>query len=109
MEVTFNGETYPLVLTMGALLEFKRLTGKDVSEVKNNDLEALVTLCFCCLSSACRAAKKKFPYSLQEFFDNCTIDDINAMNEQIAMQQAENPAKKKRDPVPKEKKAANKA
>ncbi|MBO4525000.1 MAG: hypothetical protein J5692_00200 [Bacteroidales bacterium] len=108
MEVSFNGTTYPMVLTMGAILDFKRLTGKDVSEVKSDDMEGLVTLCYCCLASACRAKKQEFPYSLQDFFDNCTIDDINAMNEQIARQQAEEEAKKKPDPQV-VKKAGNKA
>ena len=109
MEVSFNGVSYPMVLTMGAILDFKRLTGKDVSEVKGNDIEGLVTLCYCCLASACRAKKQEFPYSLQDFFDNCTIDDINAMNEQIARQQAEEGAKKKPAPMPAAKKAGNKA
>lgn len=94
MEVTFKGETYPMALTMGAILEYKRMTGKDVSSLEGDDPEGLLVICYCCLASACRAKRIDFPYTLQDFADNCAIDDINEMSAQIAAQQAEEAKKK---------------
>lgn len=108
MEVSFNGKTYPMVLTMGAILEFKRLTGKDVSSLEGDDLEGLLAICYCCLASACRAKEMEFPYTLQAFADNCTIEDINTMSAQIAAQQAEE-AKKKEAGKPQAKRTRSKA
>lgn len=108
MDVTFNGKTYPMALTMGAILEFKRMTGNDVSSLEGDDLEGLLAICYCCLVSACRAKGMEFPYSLQTFADSCTIEDINTMSAQIAAQQAEE-AKKKEAGKPQAKRTGSKA
>ena len=95
MEVTFNGQAYPIKLTMGAIIDFKHLTGKDPSKIAADDVEGLTVLCYCCLCSATRAAGREFPFSFQQFADACSIDELNAMNFGIAEQQESEAAKKK--------------
>ena len=44
IEVTINGTAYPCRPTMGAMLRFKKETGKEVTEITSN---SLTDLCFC--------------------------------------------------------------
>ena len=111
MKITFNGSAYPMVLTMGALLDFKRLTGRDAAQLEGEDLEGLLALCYCCIRSASRAERIDFPYTFEEFCDRCTIEELNAMSAQIAAQQAEEAeeAKKKAGSLPAAKSRPRKA
>ena len=45
IKITLKGEEYPCDFVMGAFLMFKRETGKDVSQIKQDDLEELLMLC----------------------------------------------------------------
>ena len=38
VEVTINGKAYPCRPTMGAMLRFKKETGKEVTEITNSGL-----------------------------------------------------------------------
>ena len=40
---------------MGALLRFKHLTGMEVSELKDSDVEGVLMFVYCCVASACNA------------------------------------------------------
>ena len=60
--ITIQGKEYPCRMTMGAMLEFKNRTGKEVTDISGTDLSLVVTLLYCCLLSSCRADKVTFPF-----------------------------------------------
>lgn len=60
---------------MGAFLQFKRETGREVTEMKD-DLTDQVTFLYCCVASAARADKKAFDYTFEEFVDNVSLEDM---------------------------------
>ena len=53
VEVRINGRVYPCRMTMGAMLRYRRLTGKEVSEMEGGSVSELATLLYCCTASAC--------------------------------------------------------
>lgn len=69
IEITVNGIAYPCRQTMGAMLRFKRETGKEVTQL-NGDLSELCTYLWCCVASACHADGIEFGMSLMDFADN---------------------------------------
>lgn len=60
---------------MGAFLQFKRETGKEVTEMTDS-LTEQVTFLYCCIASAARADKKTFAYTLEEFADHVSLEDM---------------------------------
>lgn len=71
-----DGKEYPCRVTMGAMLRFKQETGKDVSELGQNDVADLVTLLWCCIASACAADGVTFGMSLMDFADRLEPDTL---------------------------------
>ena len=63
---------------MGAMLRFKRLTGKDVSALNDGDIEDLLTLLYCCVVSAFKADGKDFSMDLESFADALDASEMNA-------------------------------
>lgn len=84
MKVNVGGTDYPCRPTMGAMLRFKRETGRDIMEM-NNDVVDTVTYLWCCVASACAADGVEFGYSLQDFADRVEPSQMNAF---IAAQNA---------------------
>lgn len=72
IEITIDGEAFPCYQTAGAMLRFKDLTGKEVSEIKARDISDLVKFIWCCVVSACAREKVTFPLTLMEFADAVT-------------------------------------
>lgn len=54
---------------MGAMVRFKRESGRDVSELKQNDVSDLVLFMWCCVASASKADGVEMPYGFEEFAD----------------------------------------
>lgn len=77
-KLTFCGTEYPFRLTMGAMLRFKRQTGKEVAEISNGDLESMVALVWCCVSAACHADGVEFGTDFETFADKLTPDEFAA-------------------------------
>lgn len=69
MEVKIDGKAYPCEMTMGAMLRFNELTGKEVTDIADGDLSGMVRMIWCCVVSSCAAKKIPFDYGLQEFAD----------------------------------------
>lgn len=67
--ITINGKEYPCRVTMGALLRFQRETGKDASQIGQNDVSDLITLLWCCVVSASKADGVEFSMSVLDFAD----------------------------------------
>lgn len=87
IEVTINGKAYPCRPTMGAMLRFKKETGKEVTEISNTSFSELCTYLYCCVASASAADKIPFDMSLMEFADALDPEDMNAWAEQMQQNQ----------------------
>lgn len=85
MKVNVGGAEYPCRVTMGAMLRFKRETGRDISDISER-LTDVVTWLWCCVASACSADGVEFSYSLQDFADRVEPSTMNAF---IASQKGE--------------------
>lgn len=57
--ITINGTSYPLVITMGAFLEFYRLTGREATEIKSESLSDTLIFLHCIL----KAGQKREGYT----------------------------------------------
>lgn len=73
--ITVDGKDYPCRQTMGALLRFKQETGRDVTEMRG-DLSDACVLLWCCVVSASAADGVEFGYSLTDFADRLSPDDL---------------------------------
>jgi hypothetical protein len=93
-QVKIQGKEYPFRVTMGALLRFKRLTGRDASTITDEDLEGLIALFYCCIASACNADGVEWPYSLTMFEDILTEDEVKEMTKLMARENPEDSKKK---------------
>ena len=84
---------------MGAMLRFKRETGKEVTDVKGEVSDMIVYL-WCCVCSASKADGIDFNMPLMDFADNISPEDIQAwkatLNEGGA--EAEDDGEKKSQP-----------
>lgn len=88
--ITVGGKEVPCRLTMGAMLQFKRTTGRDISQMENGDLEDLLMLMWCCICCACRADGYEYDVDFEQFACLITPEDVTAWNRQITEgQQAE--------------------
>lgn len=90
-KITIGGVEYPCRVTMGAMLRFKRETGRDVSQMNGNDVADLVTFMWCCVKSACMADKVAMDFTLEEMADSLEPGDMESFNATI-----ENVEKKRR-------------
>lgn len=62
---------------MGAMKDFKKLTGKDPKDMDQDSAVDMATFIYCCVCSACRKDHKDFKMSLDEFLDSVDVDTIN--------------------------------
>lgn len=92
--VVINDVEYPCYFTLGAALEFKQETGREASEVEASSLTDQGILLYCFCKAACRREKKEFPYTLTDFLDQITEDELAAWNTAQAAA-GEGPSKKK--------------
>ncbi len=63
-------------MTMGALLRFKKETGREVTEVKGDSISDMITLLWCCVASACKRLNHPFEMSLMDMADSMDQDDF---------------------------------
>lgn len=76
--ITYGGKEYPCRQTMGAMLRFKRETGKEATEIKADSLSDLVIFLYCCVVSECNHQNMSFDFPLQDFADGVSVDDLSA-------------------------------
>jgi len=77
VEITVNGVSYPCRTTMGAMLRFKRETGRDVTQM-DQSLTDLTTFLWCCICSASAHDGLDFGLSLIDFADAVMPEDVMA-------------------------------
>ena len=90
IEVTINGKAYPCRPTMGAMLRFKKETGKEVTELENGAFSDMCAYLYCCVASACAADKVPFTMSLMDFADSLSPEAMTTWAN--AMQAESTPA-----------------
>lgn len=94
--IEIEGREYPVRMVMGALLMYKRQTGDDASAMDPDDVEALLTLFYCCVACACKAEGVEWPYTFEEFCNVITPQDVAAWNRSMQAEQAEAAAAEKK-------------
>lgn len=98
VEIIINGEAYPCRPTMGAMLRFKRETGREVTEI-DGGFSDMCTYLWCCVASASKHDGKKFELSLMDFADSINPADLEKWSEALndgAETKPEDEAKKNR-------------
>lgn len=76
VEITINGVAYPCRPTMGAMLRFKKETGKEVTEITPDSFTDLCTYLWCCIVSASKADGLSFDLSLMDFADGLSQEEM---------------------------------
>ena len=66
-KIKIKGQEYPCRVTMGAMVRFKRESGKDIREVK---------FVWCCVKSACNADGVEFDIAFDRFVDMLEPEDF---------------------------------
>lgn len=80
--VRIDGKAYPCRQTMGAMLRFKKETGKEVTDI-NGSLSDTCAYLYCCTASACKKDGVEFNMSLMDFADSLTPDDLDQWAEAV--------------------------
>lgn len=83
-KITIKGKEYPCRITMGAMVRFKRESGKDVSEISKSDVSDLVLFLWCIVKAACAADELEFPYSFESFADHLEPGDISGFYDSMS-------------------------
>lgn len=73
-KVTVGGKEYPMRLSMGAMLRFKRETGKEITSAES--IEDMIVMIHCAIKSACNHEKVKFDMSVEDLADCLSQDDF---------------------------------
>lgn len=69
-KINIKGVNYPIRLTIGAMVQYKRATGEDFTRFKGDDMEQLAQIIFFATRSTCKADGIGFPYdSYEEIMD----------------------------------------
>ena len=75
--IVINKVEYPCRMTMGAMLEFNRRTGEEVTEIQGTDIALVVILVYCCLISSCRADGIDIPFENEmAMADHMSTEDL---------------------------------
>lgn len=64
--INIKGVDYPVRLTIGAMVQYKRATGEDFTKFKGDDMEQLAQIIYFATRSACKADGVAFPYDSHE-------------------------------------------
>lgn len=85
-KVKVGNREFPIRMNMGAMLRFKRLTGREVGELTNGDMEGMITLVYACTAAACNADGVEFGYTLEDFADNLEPESFSEASKILADQ-----------------------
>ena len=93
--IKLNGKEYPCMMTMGALLRFKEMTGVNPSELDVNDVDLLIKLIYCCVKSACKREGVAFEFDLLDFADELDIESMSEVSKDLMGEAADAEDQKK--------------
>ena len=92
--ILYKGRELPCRVTMGAMVRFKRESGRDVSSIQDGDIADLILLLWCCIKSACNADGESFDVSFDVFADSLDLDVLQDFIKGLAAQNGEEEQKK---------------
>lgn len=78
MEIIINNITYPICNTLGAYREYKKISGKEVEDIKG--VSDMAELLYCFVKVSARIAGKEFNITIEDFCDAATVDDLQKLN-----------------------------
>jgi hypothetical protein len=87
--ISINGKDYPCYMTMGAIVYFKRLSGKDISKLIEGDLEDNLMMIYCVLKAASKAEGVPFDTDFptyEDFIVAITPDEMAGMRTLVEAQ-----------------------
>lgn len=84
IEIIVDGKAYPCRPTMGAMLRFKRETGREVTDIQTDSLSDMCTYLWCCVTSASKHDGLDFGMSLMDFADSVSPDDMTEWANSVA-------------------------
>lgn len=67
MAIKIKNKDYPIRPTMWALLTFKREKGKQLSDIKNDELEEILYYTYLCVKGACMQDDIPFEMSFEDY------------------------------------------
>jgi cyanate lyase len=79
MAIKIKKKEYPIRVTMWALLTFKREKGKQVSDLKDEDLEEMLYYTYLCVRGACMQDSVPFDMSFEDFVAQVEGDPMEAL------------------------------
>lgn len=82
--ISVDGKGYPARETMGAMLRFKRATGREATEMDGKSITDMATYMWCCAASACKHDGVEFPYGLEDFCDSADLGTVEAWAEALS-------------------------
>ena len=85
-KIVYKGRELPCRMTMGAMVRFRKETGRDVSGMKAGDITDLIVLLWCCIKSACNADGETFDESFEMFSDSLDADVLQEFIQGLAAQ-----------------------
>lgn len=78
--ITIGNKKYPLRVTMGAIVRFKRSTKKNINEVSTDDIDSFLQFVYLCVSSASNIDGVEFKLSFDDFIDYLEPKDIELLS-----------------------------
>lgn len=81
--IVVDGHRYPCRPTMGAMLRFKRETGREVTELDGKSVSDLCTYLYCCVVSAAEHAGEHLDMDLMTFADSISPEDMEAWGREL--------------------------
>ena len=93
-KILYKGRELPFRVTMGAMVRFKRETGRDVSTIQNGDISDLILLLWCCIKSACNADEIPFDTPFEFFADSLDAEVLQEFISSLAAESEQNKQKK---------------
>lgn len=74
-KITIEGKSYPLIITMGAFLDFKSRTGREASQIDSSNISDTIVFIFCVAKATARRQGTEFPYDSPESMADCLTPD----------------------------------
>lgn len=84
IEIQIEGRKLPMRVTMGAMKDFKKLTGKETREMDMESPVEMATFIYCCICSACRKDGKAFETGLDDFLDSVDVETISQWGTELS-------------------------
>ncbi len=80
--IIIDSKEYPMRGSLGAMRLFKQQTGREISEVKENEISELAVFLWCCVAAECRRCRIDFAVSLDDFCDALDPDALALLSEE---------------------------